>query len=148
MALSGGCRCGACRYTVDYQSIPATYACHCLDCQTMTGSACTLHALLPLERLSIDGEMIHWDHPNSQGKLTSQRFCAVCKTRLYSINEARPGTVLLRMGTLDESMQVVPAVHIWVRRKQAWVGLAPDAETYEEAMPPERAKAVMGANFT
>ena len=147
VALAGGCRCGQCRYTLAYDAVPVTYACHCLDCQTMTGSACTLHALLPAERLSIEGDIIAWENRNSQGKLTSQRFCATCKTRLYSTNEGRPGTVLLRMGTLDDSMRIVPAVHIWVRRKQFWVGLPADAETYEEGMPPERAKAVIGPNF-
>jgi hypothetical protein len=147
MPLIGGCRCGACQYVLDYVSIPITYACHCLDCQTMTGSAFAEHAVVPAQRFSIEGETIEWKHPNSQGKVTSQRFCAQCKTRIYSTNEGRPGAVIVRMGTLDDSVLVRPSVHLWVKRKQPWVSLPPDAEAFEEGMPKERAIAIIAANF-
>ncbi|HEV2594630.1 MAG TPA: GFA family protein [Sphingomicrobium sp.] len=148
MALAGGCRCGACRYELDYDSIPATYACHCLDCQKMTGSGFSEHAMIPADRFRIEGDVVQWDHPNSQRKVTSQRFCAVCKTRLYSSNEGRPGVVIVRMGTLDESTQIVPLVHLWVKRKQTWIGLPAGAETFEEGIPAERAKEIIAANFS
>ena len=44
--LSGGCLCGAIRYTV---SVPITElrACHCRDCQKSTGGAGTVNAMIP-----------------------------------------------------------------------------------------------------
>ncbi len=147
MAYSGGCRCGACRYQLNYDQLPVSYVCHCLDCQTMTGSAFSLHALVRADRFACEGELLAWDHANSQGKVTSQKFCAACKTRLYSTNEGRPGTVIVRMGTLDESQKILPAVHVWVKRKQNWIGLPAEAETYVEGIPPDRAKAIMRPNF-
>lgn len=146
MALSGGCRCGACRYTLDYPAVPVTYACHCLNCQTMSGASFVLQAMVPASRLSTTGEVVEWAHPNAQGKLTTQRFCAVCKTRLYSVSEGRPGIALIRAGTLDNSAEILPAVHMWTKRKQSWVGLPTGAEAYDEGMPPERVKAIFAPN--
>jgi hypothetical protein len=147
MALLGGCRCGACRYTLDYPTAPASYACHCLDCQTMSGASFTLQAIVPLSRFDISGECIEWAHPNSRGDVTTQCFCAVCKTRLYSTNEGRPGTAIIRVGTLDDSSAVIPRLHLWAKRKQKWIGLPPDAEVYDEAIPADRAKVCFATNF-
>lgn len=35
----GGCRCGKVRYELDLDTLPRSYACHCLDCQTYSGTA-------------------------------------------------------------------------------------------------------------
>lgn len=148
MALTGGCRCGACRYTLDYADIPVTYACHCLNCQTMSGGGFVLQALVPLSRFAISGDVIEWAHPNPQGKITTQRFCAVCKTRLYSTNEGRPDIALVRAGTIDNSSNVEPAVHMWAKRRLHWISLPADVEAYDEAIPPERVMAIFAPNFT
>ncbi len=127
MALSGGCRCGA--------------------CQTMSGGGFALQALIPASRVSIEGEVIVWSNPNAQGGVTTQRFCKLCETRIYSTNDGRPGIVLVRAGTLDDSVDIIPTVHMWVRRKQAWIGLPADAETYDEAIPLDRVGAIFAPNF-
>jgi hypothetical protein len=147
MAISGGCRRSQCRYSLDYPSIPATYACHCLDCQTMSGVAFVIQALVPLSRFTIVGERIEWSHPNPQGNVTTQSFCDVCKTRLYSTNEGRPGLVLVRAGTFDDSLTAIPAVHMWIKRKQLWIGLPTDAEFYDESVPSDRGAAIFAPNF-
>ena len=148
MSLSGACRCGACRYTLDYQNLPVAYACHCLDCQTMSGASFTLQMPILLSRLHTDGNFIGWAHPNSRGDVSTQRFCAVCKTRLNSTNDGRPTIALIRAGTLDESANIVPAVHMWTKRKQAWIELPDNAEADEEAIPAERLKALFAPNYS
>ena len=148
MALEGGCRCGASRYTLEHGALPVTYTCHCLDCQTMSGAAFTMQAPVLLERLSVEGETLDWAHPNSRGQVTTQLFCATCKTRLFSTNEGRPNIALLRAGTLDRSGELEPAVHMWVKRKQPWVGLPADSETYTEAVPADRLMALLVPNLS
>ncbi len=147
MALSGGCRCGACRYTLAGERIPATYACHCLTCQTMSGASFALQAPVAEARLSVEGDLASWRHEDQRGHETVQRFCAGCMTRLYSTNSGRPGMALLRAGTLDRSDEVAPSVHMWTKRKQRWIGLPDTAETYDEAVPEERAWAIFAPNF-
>jgi hypothetical protein len=53
---------------------------------------------------------------------------------------------LLRTGTLDDSGELIPDVHMWTRRRQRWVAIPTDAETYDEGMPPARMAALFAAN--
>lgn len=147
MTLAGSCRCGDCSYVLDRTDMPVTYACHCLDCQTMTGSAFSLQAVVPLSRLKIEGVTIDWAHENSRGAVTTQRFCRTCKTRIYSTNEGRAGVAILRAGTLDDSQSIVPVAHMWVKRKQPWIELPVGADRYEESIPGDRAMTLFAPNF-
>jgi len=147
MPVTGGCRCGACRYVLDYPAIPVIYACHCRDCQTATGGGFVLQAMIPAARLSMTGEAIERSAPNSRGGTTTQIYCAQCLTRLCSHSSGRPGVVLVRAGTLDDSEAIVPALHMWASRRQRWIGLPDDAEAYDEAIPVERIMQVFAPNF-
>lgn len=147
MALSGGCRCGACRYTLANAALPVTYACHCLNCQTMSGGSFALQAPVAEARLSVEGDLASWTHPDQRGHETVQRFCAACMTRLYTTNSGRRGIALLRAGTLDRSEELAPSIHIWAKRKQSWIALPDRAETYDEAAPAERARTIFASNF-
>ena len=147
MTLSGHCRCGAVSYAVEAAAFPSSYACHCLDCQTQSGSAFTIQVPLNEHRLSVHGNLINWDHRDSRDILTTQRFCALCKTRLFSTNAGRPGIAVLRGGTLDSSEELIPKLHIWIKRKQRWIGLPADAETYQASAPVDRMRSAFAANF-
>jgi len=148
MPITGGCRCGACRYTLNYPAIPVIYACHCRDCQTATGGGFVLQAMMPAARLVLTGDGIERSAPNSRGGVTTQFYCAQCLTRLYSTNTARPGVALVRAGTLDASDTIVPAVHMWGSRRQPWIGLPPEAEVHAEAIPLERVMQIFAPNFS
>ena len=147
MPIFGGCRCNACRYELDYISIPVVYACHCRDCQTATGGGFVLQAMVPLARLSLTGELVERSATNSRGSLTTQQYCAQCLTRLYNTNSARPGIALVRAGTLDDSDKIIPAVHMWVSRRQPWINLPAQAECSDEAIPIERVMQIFAPNF-
>jgi hypothetical protein len=132
--ILGGCKCGAVRYQIDVHNLPLTYACHCLDCQTWSGSAFSQQALLPENALSISGpiEIVEF---NTSGRISRQRFCPTCQTRIFNTNSARPGLVVLRAGTLDRSNELQAVAHIWVKRKQSWIGLPPDVARWDEGAP-------------
>ncbi|MEJ7932728.1 GFA family protein [Sphingobium sp. AN558] len=148
MSLSGGCRCGDCRYDLDRTALPAVYACHCRDCQTMSGAAFTLQAPVPVTSLSQSGQVAEWTKLAGNGHDTIQRACARCMTRLYSVNAGRPGVALLRAGTLDRSDEVAPLLHLWTDRKQAWIALPPEAEAYARAAPAGRMEILFAVNFS
>ena len=113
----------------------------------MSGASFSLQSLVSLSRLAIAGEMIDWEHPNSAGQIVKQCFCAVCKTRLYSTNEGRPGMALVRAGTLDNSAIIAPAVHAWVKRRQTWFSLPIEAEVHDENVPQDRMMALFAHSF-
>ena len=53
--IEGGCRCGAVRYKLALDTLPLTYACHCLDCQTWSGSAFSQQTFVPEAALAVTG---------------------------------------------------------------------------------------------
>ena len=133
MAITGGCRCGTVRYTLNVAAPPAVYACHCLDCQTWSGSAFTENFLVPRGLLELTGSLVTWQHTSPSGAQSTQQLCAVCYTRLFNINSRAPGRVFMRAGTLDESDQLMPVAHIWVSRKQPWVTIPDGVPTWPAA---------------
>lgn len=138
MTITGGCRCGSVRYEVAGDSVPLTYACHCLDCQTWSGSAFALHAMIPEGAIAISGEVNRYRLPAGSEAMPSEHIgCAACLTRIANTNEAIPGLVVLRVGTLDRSSEVVPAAHIWVSRAQPWIVIGQEIPRFDKTPTPE-----------
>lgn len=133
--IEGGCRCGAVRYTLALEALPRTYACHCRDCQTWSGSAFSQQTFLPQDTLSVTGPLDVFELTNTSGRVSTQRMCAVCHTRIYNTNSARPGLVVVRAGTLDRSDELDVVAHIWVKRKQPWLSLPAEVPAWSEGAP-------------
>jgi hypothetical protein len=134
--IVGGCRCGACRYTLAQAELPPVYCCHCLDCQSWSGSAFVEQALIAPDVISAAGPVVVDELSNPSGSVGIQRTCGSCRSRLWSENAHRPGMALLRAGTLDRSEEVIPRAHIWVKRKQHWLVLPDDVAVFDENAPP------------
>ena len=130
--LSGGCLCGAVRYTLREGFRLNPYACHCTDCQTRTGSACSEHMLFAEADIELTGELDRGEYDQPSGAHSRIYGCARCKARIYAVNDSRQGMASLRCGTLDNSSDLVPAAHVWVKSKQPWIGLPDDAKTLDE----------------
>lgn len=137
MSITGGCRCGAVRYTLAIDALPSAYACHCLDCQSWSGSAFSQQLLVAESAIAADGPIVDYRFQSPSGAQSHQRMCGVCHARIYNTNSARPGVAAVRAGTLDDSDRLRTPLHIWTKRKQPWLTLPEDAESYPEAAPPE-----------
>lgn len=133
--ILGGCRCGAVRYALAVDELPRTYACHCRDCQTWSGSAFSQQTFLPQEALTVTGPLVVYELTSPSGRISTQRMCGVCHTRIFNSNTARPGIVVVRAGTLDRSDELDVVAHIWVKRKQAWLRLPAGVPTWAEGAP-------------
>jgi hypothetical protein len=123
--------------------LPPTYACHCLHCQTTSGSAFGLHALLPEAAIAVTGPVVTYEHEGTANTPSRQRLCAECYTRISNSNAAAPGLVILRAGTLDDSNLLEPVAHIWVKRKQPWVAIPEDVRSWPESPTPEEFAAAL-----
>ncbi|MGE7138315.1 GFA family protein [Luteibacter sp. NPDC031894] len=129
--ITGGCRCGQVRYVLTVDKLPRSYACHCLDCQTWTGVAFSQSCVFPGDVLSVSGDVAIYELAGSAGRVSRQRICPTCHTRVYNTNTGHRFTVL-RAGTLDRSDELDCVAHMWTRRKQAWIALPPDIPTWHE----------------
>jgi hypothetical protein len=134
MTIAGGCRCGAMRYTIALDVLPATYACHCRDCQTWSGSAFSQQFIIAESMISVSGPIEVYEL-TTLDRTSRQRFCATCHTRIFNTNTRRPGVAVVRAGTLDDSDQLDVIAHIWTSRKQPWVIIPAGVPTWPEFPP-------------
>jgi hypothetical protein len=136
--VQGGCRCGKIRYRVKTDRLPAVYACHCLDCQTWSGSAFSLQFVVPEDALEVVGTPYLYERVSDDGqRISRQRGCATCLTRVYNTNTRRPGFAVLRAGTLDASDALSIVAHIWTKRKMNGIDIPKDVPSWPEGAPPE-----------
>jgi hypothetical protein len=144
--IEGGCRCGRVRYQARLDALPRVYACHCLDCQTWSGSAFAVQFILPEDHLEVSGDPGLFELTSSDGSRTSrQRGCPVCFTRVYNTNTRRPGLAVVRAGTLDCSDELAIVAHIWTKRKLAGIEIPEGVAAWPEGAPPaEFAAALLG----
>jgi hypothetical protein len=135
--IEGGCRCGRVRYRAAVDNWPRVYACHCLDCQTWSGSAFSLQFILPEDRLEVTGapQIFELTSPTN-GRTSRQRACPLCFTRVYNTNSARPGLAVVRAGTLDRSDELKVVAHIWTKRRMDGIVIPDDVPCWLEGAPP------------
>lgn len=119
MAITGGCRCGAVRYTVTAEPIAARM-CWCRDCQYFAAGSATVNLVFPASAVSITG-LLH-DYPSTadSGNAMHRQFCPRCGTPVTSAAEARPHLLILRAGTLDDPNQARPSATIWTDSAPSW----------------------------
>lgn len=128
LPLTGACQCGAVRYRVTSAPV-AFYWCHCTECQRPSGAAFGEPLRVRRADVAVTGTLHQWSRTTEFGTISETAFCPVCATRIW---HTRPDAEFchLRGGTLDDTSWLVPAAHIWTRRKQAGVILDPDALVY------------------
>ena len=144
----GGCRCGAVRYVLALEKLPRAYACHCLDCQTWSGSAFSQQTFVPETALTVTGPLVIYEFVTPSGTISTQRMCGTCHTRIFNSNSARPSVAVVRAGTLDRSDELDTVAHIWVKRKQPWLHLPEGVPTWPEGAPPAELMQALGLAAT
>ena len=127
----GGCACRAVRYRLTEEPL-IVHACHCRDCQRLTGAPFVLN-------LWIERKFVVPSGAEPQvAKLTAGSgaghevaFCGACSTALWSRYHAPPGDTLFVRGTaLDDPDTCTPDVHIFTRSKLPWVVLPEGAPSF------------------
>jgi hypothetical protein len=105
MKVTGGCHCG--HITYDAEVDPA---CHCTDCQKLTGTAfrATITSLPKTFRLKSGTPTIFIKTAES-GNKRAHAFCPECGTPIYSAApEPNPSTYGLRVGGIDQRAHFAP----------------------------------------
>jgi len=130
-SFEGGCFCKALRYRLT--SAPMfVHCCHCLNCQSQTGSAFVINALIETERIELlSGKPALTELLSGGGGPHDVYRCPDCLTAVWSDYGRRPGMRFVRVGTLDDPAALSPDVHIFTRSKQPWVGLPENVPAFE-----------------
>lgn len=132
MSATGGCLCGNIRYTLKAE--PAlTVVCHCVNCQKASGSAFSTNLVMQRADIDFTGDLAAYDDKDTDSGNTLKRsFCPKCGSSLMSESSGRPGSAVLKAGTLDDPSHVKPGMQIWTRSAQPWVKLEGDMKTMEK----------------
>ncbi len=99
------------------------HACHCYQCQRITGSAFVMNAVIEKSEVEFLSGTSH-----------TASFCPNCGT--YVCSQYVAGRLapcwFIWVGTLDEPDRHPPGVHIYTSSKQPWVVIPQEAPRFEE----------------
>lgn len=132
MRLEGGCSCKAVRYKLTASPL-IVHACHCRDCQRISGSAFVINIWIEKEFVQTSGAI-----PKSflleggGGRNHEVFFCRKCGAYVWSRYHRAPGDALfVRAGTLDKPEAVTPDVHVYTRSKLPWLEIPRGVPAFE-----------------
>lgn len=119
MPLTGHCLCKAVTYSVDVEAPLLTGYDHCDDCQRQSGSTYSLVAVVPKDKLTINGPIKKWSGKGSSGKAVHRLFCSECGSPIAHDPDAAPEIIALKAGTFDSELKknLKPDTEIWTVSK-------------------------------
>lgn len=129
--LTGRCLCGDVNYTAKGE-IALQANCHCTDCRQSSGSAFATLVFMNKDDLDITGSVKTFDHVVDSGSTLTKTFCPKCGSQLFTENEARPGSIGIRAGTLNEHEEVKPQFNVYAGSKMACTHLDPDIPAFDK----------------
>ena len=136
----GGCQCGAVRYRLNAKP-QMLYVCHCSDCQKQSASAFGMSLIMAAAQVEIlrgAERLRHWDTPGGDGSIKRCHFCPDCGTRIMHGSDDPNEDVSIKAGSLDDTSNLQPSAHIWLRSAQPWVSIDRDSYACFDTEPDER----------
>ncbi len=131
MELAGRCYCGSLRYRASGE--PAFRGqCHCRECQYFSGGHPNVVIGMPEAGFCYSqGAPAQFRRGDLESPVTRD-FCGACGTQILSRAPGLPGTVLLKVGTLDDpSAFPGPDMVIFTADKQGFHQLPEGVPSFE-----------------
>lgn len=127
--ITGGCLCGAVRYTAEADAVSAT-VCHCKDCQKFTGSAFAALVFVAKEALTVTGTLKTFTSIGGSGNPIHRLFCPECGSSIAEQSSRRPDAMVLNVGTFDDPSQAKPGREIFRDDALPWVHVEGDVPRF------------------
>jgi hypothetical protein len=121
MRIDGSCHCGLITYQAEIDP-DQVKICHCIDCQSLSGSAFRVVAPAPAAQFTISGEPTIYIKTAESGSRRLQAFCPTCGSPIYATSaDDQPPWYMIRVGTARQRNQLVPKAQCWYRSSQGWI---------------------------
>lgn len=129
---TGGCLCGNIRYTLDGDPL-ATAVCHCKNCQKQAGSALSVVAVVPRDKLRIEGQLKIFEDRGTSGQTVYRQFCPKCGSPVITDTPAAKDAdiIFIKAGSFDDTSHLKPTTHYWTKSAQDWFQFPDGAELLE-----------------
>ncbi|KAF2104148.1 hypothetical protein NA57DRAFT_70361 [Rhizodiscina lignyota] len=139
---SASCLCGAIKLSLEGE--PSVQgACHCNNCQKVSGAACSTNAMFPLAGLKIvSGEPKVYTVTNTgSGKPVQLNFCGTCSSPLWTYSERRPDRAIIKTGVLDDAglSKFDPKGETFTTQRATWLKPIEGAVQLERGVPVQQA---------
>jgi hypothetical protein len=134
---TGGCACGAIRYSIAAEPLAMT-DCQCRDCQRKSGTGHGSYLTFAgRKNVTLDGRATHWDLKGDSGNVKTRAFCPTCGSPVYLTFAAMPDLFTVHAASLDDPARYQPQMVLYGVRGHAWDKVDPAVPTFDR-MPPAR----------
>lgn len=147
LPLTGGCACGAVRYSCD--ETPLVQAiCHCRDCQRASGGAFGALFVVPSDRVTFEGDTPkYWEKQADSGNTMQRGFCGNCGSPLYIYRPETPAMRFLTAASLDDPSVFKPSSEVWTSRANPWHPHCENTKKFPDGPPDHAIKEPVVAYF-
>ena len=119
ICVNGSCHCGYIKIEAIVK-LTEVRACHCTDCQKMSGAPLRAIAIAPAEKVTITGNPKEYVKIGDSGNKRIQAFCSDCGTQLFATDMEK--TVYnLRTGFLEQRNDLKPKQHVFTQSSVPWL---------------------------
>lgn len=132
--FTGGCACGAVRFTVRGEPVDMNH-CQCRHCQRGSGTGHGSHLTFVGAEVALNGEATHWIAVGELGTRKSRAFCPTCGAPAYMTFPDMPDVFVAFAASLDEPQRFSPQFTMWTSEGQAWDGVDPTIPSFEKMRP-------------
>ncbi len=108
-----------------------SFLCQCRDCQKITGSGHSAEFAVPIEKVSISGELKHYKMESAKGSIVSSYFCPICGNPIYKNTSSYPELFFFHAATLEKPELFQPRQVFWASSSQHWDCVDPKLEVKE-----------------
>jgi hypothetical protein len=115
---TGSCLCGAVQYKLTAELGPVD-VCYCQMCRRASGGPLATNAPVSSAAFHVTaGTELLVAYESSPGE--KRHFCGQCGSPIYSALAARPEVVRVRVGTINQPLNVRPAASYYTGSKCNW----------------------------
>lgn len=135
MIHSGGCQCGAVRFTVTGEPVRAM-ACHCTTCKLRSGSPYGIGVYFKEEQVELGGGQVQTFtfSSDTSGRWIKNEFCAACGATFSWTLEMRPGLRAIAGGSFDDPDWFKLDAHIWTQSARSDMCYPEGMATFPQAL--------------
>ena len=134
MKITGGCYCRKIRYEAD-GDLEAAFQCHCRECQYITGGNANIVMVFAQDNFKyVKGKPSVFARSDLETPV-KRYFCQNCGTSIGAISPARPGSMIVKAGTLDDPSVFSPSAAIFTCDRQSFHHIPDGLPTFDKRPP-------------
>lgn len=135
--ITGGCLCGAVRYSVAGRPLPlSTTVCNCQDCQRSSGTVFSVVVPVRAASFQLEGELRTFQTTGTDsGEGRARKFCPKCGSPVLSVLAEAPEVIWIKAGTLDDPSSPRPTMEVWCESAQPWTRRLPRRPRLQRGPP-------------